>query len=94
MDLNAVEQYLKVGGSFASIKVLMKKLEMNKKQISRLIMNSTHLRAIEPHRTGSWKKHINVFEYHEYIDTILFFNRQRPKQKKKVVLINPEVLDV
>ena len=59
MDLNAVEQYLKNNNTFfASIKVLSRKLNIDKKRIKWLIAFSTHLKAVEPIRIGSGKSYL------------------------------------
>jgi len=89
MELNAVEQYLKSTKSFASIKVLSRVLKMDKKRIKWLIALSTHLKAIEPIRTGSGKSYLPIFEYHEYPDSgMLFHNRRKilSRQKKKIII--------
>ena len=91
MDLNAVEQYLKNNNTFfASIKVLSRKLNIDKKRIKWFIAFSTHLKAVEPIRIGSGKSYLPIFEYHEYPDSgMLFYNRRKmilSRQKKKTVI--------
>lgn len=86
MELNAVETFLKTNGGFASIHVLRKQLQMNKKQVRRLIMNSTSLRAIDPLRVGSGKKYLSIFEYSsENISGGIIFFKHRKKTNFKMV---------
>ena len=63
MELTAVELFLKTNGGFASIKTLRKKLELPKKQVKRLLRNSTQLKPVNPLLFGSCKSYIPVFEY-------------------------------
>jgi len=79
MELNDVETYLKNNGGFASIKTLKKELNMNKKQVKRLIFNSTNLKTIDPLLVGSGKCFLPIFKYFEYHtnNNTLYYNRRR-----------------
>jgi len=88
MELNAVEQYLQNNSSFASIRVLCKKLNLKKSQIKRLIFQSTHLKAVSPLMVGSGKTYLPIFEYHEYSDSKEYFKRRKELsiRKKKTII--------
>jgi len=87
MELNAVEQFLKTNGGFASIKTLMKKLNLGKKQVKRLVMNSTHLNPIKPHIVGSCKNYLSIFEYSE-VSHIVYFKRMKKSKRKEVIVVS------
>lgn len=89
MELNAVEQFLKVNGGFASIKTLMKKINLSKKQIKRLVMNSTHLNPINPHVVGSSKIYLPIFEYSQ-VPHIVYFKRRKLKKREVIVVSESE----
>jgi hypothetical protein len=89
MELNKVEEYLKKV-AFASVNVLAKNLQINKKQIRRLIAFSKHLKVVEPFRVGSMKNYVSVFEYNEYQDDLFFFERRKLLLKKKKKNIGEE----
>lgn len=89
MELNAVEQFLKANGGFASTKTLMKKLNLNKKQVKRLIMNSTHLNPVKPYLVGSYKNYLPIFEYSE-VPRIVYFKRRKSKKREVVILLESE----
>ena len=91
MELNAVEQYIHDSCKFASIKVLMKKLKLNKNQVKRFIFHSTHLKPVHPLLLGSGKEYVPVFEYHEYPEQVKYFKRIIKKQKKKMVVVDSEI---
>ena len=63
MGLNAIEEYLKGKGGYASIRVLKNVLKLNKKQVKRLVFNSSHIKPINPLLVGSCKQYLPIFEY-------------------------------
>jgi hypothetical protein len=89
MELNAVEQFLKTNGGFASTKTLMKKMNLNKKQVRRLVMNSTHLNPVKPYLVGSYKNYLPIFEYSE-VPHIVYFKRRTSKKRELIVQLESE----
>jgi hypothetical protein len=86
--LNPVEQLLKNKDGYASVKVLKRELNLNKKQVRRFIMHSKYIKPIEPSLCGSGKVFIPVYKYHEYSDKMEYYKRlmqhsQLIKAKKK-----------
>uniref|UniRef100_A0A6C0I896 Uncharacterized protein n=1 Tax=viral metagenome TaxID=1070528 RepID=A0A6C0I896_9ZZZZ len=59
---NSVECFLKKT-RMASIKVLKRELNLNKKQVKRFIRMSGLIKPVNPVQCGSFKRYIPVFEY-------------------------------
>jgi hypothetical protein len=88
--MNSVEQYLHDNPRRNyNMRSLRSKLSISKREVFRHVMESTHLRAVDPLKVGSGKQRLFIFEYHEYPGDQLKYSeraKMNTHQVKKNVL--------
>jgi len=89
--MNAVEKYLKNHGSYVSTNKLSKQLNISRRNVTRQVLQSTHLKEIDPLLVGSNKQFVRIFRYFEYpkeVENVSYASRRYRNINLKKILQN------